>query len=516
MLADGNLPTTGDNRRPAGGSPGVSWFEAQTTLRREGVAMTYLYGDSTPTDLKVNYIHLLRDAIDFSVEVLLAVQRVRTCEAGKRERQTAADLELERLADLERSITLVLGAQGSGNDTAASRCGATLGKALATAVAAETGTVQSAVAQDLAAVDRDIAKEREACVRALESLLLRDDLPGASRALRVWLEGGHYQARLVESALELESAVALDIPAGNLLAAPIRVERLIEVLDRAPEKRGWLGKSGPLHKLAKLYLVEVVRTDEETTLRLRGGQSLEDAGHDLVIRPVESKVTMATVGKSGDEGAIVLPSEDAEQWLAVYKQIETAVAPLAGNRKRLVVARLDGKLLAEHANPAVLVERLVGSMAPVVRDIASHSPVAGELVLKRVVGDDQREETFISKADLQRRLERLTAELRSLFAPLGLAPPAPAGKAVPPPIRSADDEEDTGVRMPTGLTPPDAHAQTAADAADPAAPDPVDDEWGEPPIAAAPPLPKAKSGSGPARKPVEPPKGKITPPTRPS
>ena len=39
--------------------------------------MSYLYGDSTPSTLQINFIEFLRDALEFSVQVLTADARIR-------------------------------------------------------------------------------------------------------------------------------------------------------------------------------------------------------------------------------------------------------------------------------------------------------------------------------------------------------------------------------------------------------------------------------------------------------
>ena len=57
---------------------------------------------------------------------------------------------------------------------------------------------------------------------------------------------------------------------------------------------------------------------------------------------------------------------------------------------------------------------------PAIRAIAQHSLSPSELVLKRVLADDRREEIFASKADLLEKLAPLPPKLFRLFGPLGL------------------------------------------------------------------------------------------------
>lgn len=415
--------------------------------------MAYLYGDSSASKLEVNYIELLRDALEFSVEVLLAIHKIRTWEASKRERQLAANNDVTLLGELERGLGRVLEKLSSGQQTTPTgRCSASIGRAVASSVATEVSSVRQALADDLARIDVEIGRERTACVRALEALLLRHDLPETSRGVHVQLtDGGGYDARLLEAALHLEAVIALEIPDGHMFSAPLRVEKLQPNMEiRAPDKRGWLHKRVKMvtQKLAKKLVVEILRGTAETTIKLRATPDLGDSGFDLVV-DADERVTMLRVGKEASGAAPFEPEgADRDKLLDLYYSLTEGVTSLIESRTQLLDARLDDKPLDEHDNPAILVRRLVTSMSPVVRKIAGHSLQDDELVLKRVLSDDRREEIFISRADLDRKLERLPPEMRSLFAPLGLGTTPVAGDDVPTPEQQ-DDEETTAVQPPS-------------------------------------------------------------------
>ncbi len=401
--------------------------------------MPYLYGDSSASELEVNYIQLLRDAVDFSVDVLLAIHRIRRWEQSKRERRQQAENELERLAYLETRVTALLHDQSGVSGTAVVRAAAAIERAGSTAVATEAAAVRSALSDDISRMDREIGREREGCVRALEALLLKHDLPETSRGVHVQLIGGsRYQARLLESALHLESVVELEIGNDTMFSQPLEVRKLDEHLEvAAPEKRGWLHKTLKVspQKLSRLYIVEILRGNEETTVRLRATADAADSGFDIVY--AADGISMVRVGREGDESprSFNPQPEDATKLQAVRAKLDTALTALALRRTKLLDAQLDGKPLDQHDNPAIIVERLVTSMSPVINAIAGHSLTPGELVLKRVLADDRREEIFVSKAELERRLDELPADLRKLFEPLGL------GKS----NGKHDDEEVTAV-----------------------------------------------------------------------
>ncbi|HEY6180202.1 MAG TPA: hypothetical protein VIX73_37430, partial [Kofleriaceae bacterium] len=104
----------------------------------------------------------------------------------------------------------------------------------------------------------------------------------------------------------------------------------------------------------------------------------------------------------------------------LVERLEAAVRALADNRSGLVSIEIDGTPIAEHGHPRVFAERLIAAIAPTVQQIARRSRSPGELVLRRPLGDNRREEIFITTADLSKRLDGLPLHAREVFAPLQL------------------------------------------------------------------------------------------------
>src|SRR5205814_6104883 len=141
---------------------------------------------------------------------------------------------------------------------------------------------------------------------------------------------------------------------------------------------------------------------------------------------------------------------------------------LLGQRKSIVDATLDDRPLRGHDGPGVLAERLITAVAPVTQEIARRSPSTTELVLKRLVAGGRREEIFVTKADLRKKIAGLSPAQRSLFDPLGFGDDAvPASHARPtgsvPPHRA----EPAGVEPPTLVMAPRPKPVTVTAAADP-------------------------------------------------
>ena len=135
---------------------------------------------------------------------------------------------------------------------------------------------------------------------------------------------------------------------------------------------------------------------------------------------------------SGEE-AFDVDDADAKKLLAIHDKLAKAASELTAHRRRLIEAKIDGEAMRAHAKPTVLVERLIATMAPVVQEIAARSQSPDELVLRRLLSGDRREEIFMSKSELKAKLEPLSDANRTLFDPLWIQalpakPPAPTSR----------------------------------------------------------------------------------------
>jgi hypothetical protein len=117
--------------------------------------------------------------------------------------------------------------------------------------------------------------------------------------------------------------------------------------------------------------------------------------------------------------------------------------------KRLKQARLGDADFGQLSRFVDTAERLVKYLAPFVHEIAKHSLEPDELVLRKQLADDRREEIFVSKTTLRQKYEQLPQDLRALFAPLGLE--AKHSRSMPP---QAQPAPTTRAELPPSNPPP--------------------------------------------------------------
>jgi hypothetical protein len=400
--------------------------------------MSYLYGDSTASPLRSNFLEFLRDAMDFCAFVLLADRRIREGAREIERLRRAADEEHQRLDELgAATIRGVEQANLGAGDSATARCADALKRLTHGAVQQGMADVREQLARSIGEVNAREAAERRACVDALGKLLLPHDPWDAISERRVVLRGEMPTAMSYvaeaggASAVGLAWAIDLDVPQGHPFADAARVERFMAPLEIAvPEMSGWLKKELKIkpQRLERLYVTEVVVDDARVCAKLRI-EPHSEAGFDLETSSQEPRVSVSRTGAkdAAVAGAFDVRADDVEPLLELAGKLRTAVAEL--RRARLGEAKYDREPFETIPDLRAVVERLVREMAPIVSDISTHSLMPEELVLKRLLGDDRREEIFVSKSALREKIAGLSADERAVFDPLALAPLLPAPRS---------------------------------------------------------------------------------------
>jgi hypothetical protein len=401
--------------------------------------MSYLYGDSTPSPLKSNFIQFLSEALDVSVHILQSATRIQLLGRRIHAAKESAEAEVARLEALRPSVAdAVEKTPKGGAESPASACAKGILASVSELVEKSAAHVAETLAAEVAAMNAEDAQEREACERALEGLVRLHDPPGTIATVRLVQEGARYAAtRTTQSAFGLECVMELEIAAPHPFSQVARVDKFVPHLEiQAPEAGGWLRKEikDRPQRLEKYYLSEMRFAPGSATLRLRASADGGAHGFDVEIRDLAPRVQMVRVGDADEgAGAFEISEGDAAKVLALYEKLQTAAVEAGQNRTRLAETKLDEHAFRDVADPALLVDRLVGAMAPVVQEIAQHSLAPGELILKRMVGEHRREEIFVSKAALEEKLAALSETQRGKFRALGLVanvpvPPAPASR----------------------------------------------------------------------------------------
>jgi hypothetical protein len=426
--------------------------------------MEFLYGDSTPSPLTSNFLEFLRDAIDFGVYALHVDDEIAVIRERTRVTNQAADDEIAGLEALGRAVATAVGtAAKSEADSETSRCAAQLTAMSADAVAAAVAAVRLKLDGQRAALATEEAAQRDACFRALESLLMPHSPPESTVSVLLQRAADRtYSAwRMGETRFGLRWRVDLSVPQGHAFARELPMERLAPHVEiHAPEQAGWLKKEVKLKalRLDRFVLREVLDDGATVTLQLRNDGSGAN-GLDFEVDPRGGKVSASRAGASDDPsaGAFELPEEDVAKLVAMAEKVRAAVGELTATR--LAEATLGNGEVKQEPTFAGLVEQLIASMAPLVQEVARHSLNTTELVLRRTLSKERREEIFVAKSTLREKFLPLRPELRAIFGRLGLetlAPPSPSApsRLSSPPTPEENDWPPARAELPRSDPPP--------------------------------------------------------------
>ncbi len=409
--------------------------------------MRYLFGDSTESALELNYLALLRDSVEFAATVLAADVALDAGRERKALRERACAEQVKAVEEFARSVVKLVEPVATGSkDAPVGRCAAAIAQAATEQARREIAISRAGLASDAEQIEAEAQRLRGRCVEALRGLLLVQDLPDAREVVTVRWGGAAYEAQLTQQArFGVEVVLELEVPATSLFAHDLRLDKVVDGLDiHAPETAGWIKKETKMvpHRVGKHHVTEVIVDGDGVTARLRATVEAGAPGFDVVVE----RAGAVRVERTG-EGAASFDTDDRDVAALerLVGKLEEAVVALRGQRTALRTATVDGKPLAEHPHPRVIAARLIEAIAPTVREIARHSLAPRELVLKRLLADDRREEIFVTRAELAAKVAPLPATARKVFASLGViddaalaeagavAEPRRAGPSVPPP-----------------------------------------------------------------------------------
>jgi hypothetical protein len=393
--------------------------------------MSYFYGDSSPSPLKTNFLELLRYGLEFSVHVLLSTER--------RKREDERIEELEREAERTKVRFEALGESAnqaiekyssSTDDSRVHECARRIGRSVAQNLARSNEELAEMLATERGHRDEHARQERVGCLEALGTMLAHSDLPNATFSTHIdALEQGGYSAWIEGcDPMGLEWQIELAVPETSAFAQHVRVEKYAPILEiSAPAMGGWLKKEVKVRpvRLERLLVLGVAISPDATTLRLREFPTLASAGYDLVVREEGHHVEMRWVGEGASpEDAPFEPSEDdANKILELRDAVRKAAVLIARKRTRLVRASFRGSPFEELRDQTPIVHALVELAVPITREVARHSLQPNELVLRRLLSDDRREEFFVTKASLAEKLNPLPTHLQPLFEGFALDRP---------------------------------------------------------------------------------------------
>jgi hypothetical protein len=396
---------------------------------RRSARPRYLYGDGSPFPYETDFVETIGRAVECGIALMRSQDSITRAVNAAADVERACGSERTNLQALADGMSRVLvAAQTSYSDR------------VARATAGIVATSRKTIDQELEALEkqrelelRDTATKlkdaRVEAARALETFLGKEDLPGSEVCLRLTLHDEEYRAEaLVLTPFGVHAVFALDVPRTHVWARARRVGDLEGRLEvQVPQEAGWFSKRVEVQplRLDKLFVHSIAVTPERSVLTLRKAHGgVGGPGYKLELARDSSAVVFRAVPTDGAETSSVpceLSAEDSSKVWTLWRRILATSADLGDARRAMKSAYIDGTPLMEHLQPETVVRRMVQTLAPIVKDISRRSCSPGELVLRRDVRAWRREEIYVTKAELDDRVQSLPYALRGVFEPLALS-----------------------------------------------------------------------------------------------
>jgi hypothetical protein len=403
----------------------------------------YLLGDSSESGLEFNYLAFLREVVDCSVVLVEHELALEVAKERRKAREKDAHAQVQAIEELGKRAQALFGPLAKEHAEApVGRAAAAIATAAREKIGLEASQIRSTLGVEIDAIEKDNQRLRTKSLGSLEKLLKAHDLPDATKAYEVlWTANGVKAQMRQRTQFGVEAVLTLDVPAASLFTMDLRVDRLADGVEvNALEAGGWLKKGDKLvpHKLGRYHITRVM-VGNEVTIRLRTALDSSASGFDVIVphaheRPPEAPAKVDALPSGilvdrivGTPKELTIDKHQQAAFRQLADKLEAAARSLGEHRTALVGVEIDGTSIADHGHPLVFVERFILAIAPTVQRIARHSRSPGELVLRRLLGDDRREEIFVTTADLLKRIEGVSGKAREVFAPLHLeggTPPA--------------------------------------------------------------------------------------------
>lgn len=372
---------------------------------------------------------LVTESIACAIEILEAVETVRTLESAIAERTRSADRRYRHIQELGRSLISTLERRGAREAGDLAALADRIRQVASEEVADEVRRIRERFEHDIDSARAEIAACGDRWRATLESLMLRRDLPGSTGRIAIALgDGGDYTARLfVHNDAGLGADIELGIPADSIWAAGVRVGDVAGRLRVAVPSRSWLLRRERVSRksLMRYTVAGLVHNADGTLLHLRRGALDDDRGFDVHYGANRGEIAVSTTG-----GAEPLPDhaasvDDCDALRTLRNALLDHAIPLVDDRRSIRRATLDAVPVDELDSPEVIAARIVRAIA------------------------DTASESDLSVADVQKQIAHLRGPSRRVFAALG----ADAASTPPTPVRPSKARSASEIDRAWDLTP---------------------------------------------------------------
>ena len=386
----------------------------------------YRFGDGTPFPLRENFIDTIVAAVDCCVALHHMEMEVEARHQRMREARKLASDELKRLdalkALIETAVTPLIGRKERAPRVSEAAAAKIYENAQSIIRQSREGVVsrRDGVIQEGAHPERN-----DAILDVLAGFFRGHTLPRTEWRLR-W-QAGSGEARpttelWAQASRDLELTFSCEIPEGSRWAGPQTTSELVPGLSLAAAIDTGSGRPRAV-KLETFQVVDVQVSPGRDSFVLRENTRRAALGLHVVMPRGDGGAPLVVALDKRDQPTgqpFYLDDTGSAALHAIWAAIDGHLPALLEARSGVSAARIGGRDVTIVDHPSQVAESILLALAPLIREMRMRSRVPGELILKRDLGGDRREEMFVPRQVLWEKLATLPAHHRQVFEAVGL------------------------------------------------------------------------------------------------
>ncbi len=385
-------------------------------------APLYVYGDSTPFELSLDFVAVIRAVISCGVALMKAQHaidcaRIYVAESEEHVSSTRQDLGL--MAD---AVATALTFGGTPRKPHVRDVANRLTTMARGTVSVEVRRAQSELEATIVRADKTIVDARKAASTAVGELLAKHDLPGSTTGMRLFADGDLYGG---EAIVNLPGGISTTFAAAIPELHPWKTLRKVRTVREGnfvtlPRRVGVFNRRTEQRQICLDKLMILGFSIEGTRGALLLGKSERSGIAHAFDLDLSGPRRRACRWHDRDEGeSFQLAPSDAANVARIVRGIAAGCSDVGMRRRAMTEALLKGRALGEQ-DPAEVCANIVRLIAPFCRELLKRSGANGEIVLRRNLGAGHRDEVFVTTAELLEAINTLPPSLRRVFTPLGL------------------------------------------------------------------------------------------------
>jgi hypothetical protein len=390
--------------------------------------MRYLYGDSVPFQLQYNFLTTLETFVTCAAQAVQLHFDVQQLLVSTSDAASTRSKSQEELEAFHRTVMASIREHALRGTPSVINDYCRQVQECAVRIVEDNKRHELQLSEREQSQIRSEMERRRVEIRsAIETFLIIGRLPVSESKVSMRLENGMNEfSAIFTNPLKIVTAFRLSTAQVPSWAAPRKVSEFAQGMAlQIGVKKSWITRKvqPEMVQIDDFVISGFELASDAAQIRLRRRVDMKDS---LLFRLRRSDTELlAELHRSDDDpniepGPSTIDAQDRAQLERLWQLLRASVNDVLLYKERLLSAELEGADIFDGDMMLPFLKRLIKMFAPIVNEISRRSPNSLELSLKHENENGRREEIYLRKQDLLKKLESLSPAARAIFSPFAL------------------------------------------------------------------------------------------------